>query len=233
MVAGGYHGLANRYGTTMTTRFVATVLLLALAAGCQNAGTNKAADMDADAFIAEGSELLDAGEPAKAVERFKLATEADATNGQAFYCLGCALAEIGCHQEAVVAYTKSAELSPDHATLPLYNMGNSLQELKEYDRAIEAFRQVTKLDPTEADAWTNLGRLLDDQGKHAEAIECYDTALKHAPHDAVTLTNRGNSLQALGRYQEAIDSYDRAMATEPGDAFATAAKVACLRRMSE
>jgi tetratricopeptide (TPR) repeat protein len=232
LIAGGYHGLVNRYGTTMTTRFIATVLLLALAAGCQNAGTNKAADMDADALIAEGSELLEAGEPAKAVERFKLATEADATNGQAFYCLGCALAEIDRHEEAVVAYAKSAELSPDHATLPLYNMGNSLQELKEYDRAIEAFRQVTKLDPTEADAWTNLGRLLDDQGKHAEAIECYDAALKHAPHDVVTLTNRGNSLQALGRFQEAIASYDKALAVEPGDVTAAKAKAACWRRMA-
>jgi tetratricopeptide (TPR) repeat protein len=213
-------------------KFIAATVLLVLAAGCHRTSTTKDATVDADSLIAEGSELLEAGKPAKAAEKFMLATEADATNGQAFYCLGCALAEIDRHQEAVIAFAKSAELAPDHAALSLYNMGNSLQELKEFDKAIEAFRRVTKLDPSEADAWTNLGRLLDDQGKHAEAIECYDNALKHAPQDAITLTNRGNSLQALGRFQEALESYDKALAMEPGDAIAEAAKAACLARMA-
>lgn len=215
----------------MASRFVAVVMLLALAAGCQRPSTSKAVTLDADSLMEEGLELLDAGEPKKAVEKFRLATEADATSGQAFYGLGCALAELDRHQEAVAAFAKSAKLSPDHATLPLYNMGNSLQELKQFDKAIEAFRQVTRLDPTEADAWTNLGRLLDDQGKHSEAIECYETALKHAPRDVVTLTNRGNSLQALGRFQEAIVSYDKALSIEPEDPIAKAAKTACLARL--
>ena len=189
--------------------------------------------MEADALIAQGLEFMEAGQNHEALQRFTSATKADPANGQAFYCLGCVLAELNRHEEAVNAFGSAAKLAPDHATLALFNMGNSLQELKQFDKAIEIFRMVTELDATDADAWTNLGRLLDEQGKHDEALRCYDRALEHAPDDVTTLTNRGNSLWALGQLQQAIDSYSKALVIDPHDPTATAAKAACEARLKE
>ncbi len=217
-----------------TRLWYATIVVIMLVAtgGCQQQPASEESRQLAADNIEAGNHLLERGKLAEALVAFDKALHADPASGQAFYCKGCALSDLGRYREAIDAYAQSAKLAPDHAALPLFNMGNAHQELKEFDQASEAFRKVTEIDPEFADAWTNLGRLHDDQGRHAEAIKCYDEALKTAPDDIDTLTNRGNSLQALERYQEAIACYDRALALDSSDATAQKAKIMCLARMA-
>src|SRR5262249_14615262 len=142
------------------------------------------------ALIDEGVGCLQVGDETGALKKFDAALALDPSMGQAWYCKGTIASGRGELREAIEFYGKSAQCSPEHAHLPLYNMGNAYQELGDLDKALDCFTIVTKVAPEMADAWINRGRLLDDLGHPAEAVECYDTALELAPEDVVAWSNR-------------------------------------------
>src|SRR5271168_5409299 len=65
---------------------------------------------------------------------------------------------------------------------------------KEYDTAIQLFRDALKIQADYADALDNLGKALDAVGKDPEAIDDFDRALKLAPQNAVFHSNKGLAL---------------------------------------
>jgi tetratricopeptide (TPR) repeat protein len=187
-----------------------------------------APENDPDALVERGMKQLRSGEAEAAVEAFAAAVKLDPRHGQAWYCKGCAHADLGQHEDAIHAYRESAKHAGDRAALPLFNLGNLYQELEQLQEAARCFHEAAKADPTMADAWINLGRILDDSGQHVPAIECYDKALEHAPDDVMAWSNRGNSLRALERFDEALASYRKALALDGDDLAARVGAGACL-----
>lgn len=189
---------------------------------------------NAGLLVEQGLSLLDAGKKKEAADRFRAATEVDPRHAQAWFSLGTAYASLGQHDLAVECYRNSAEHAPaDKKSLPLYNLGVSLQELGKFAAALEAYTRATTVNPDDADAWINRGRLLDDCGRHLEAIESYDKALALAPRDVVALTNRGNSLRSLRRFEEAMASYRAALLLEPNAPAGLAGLGACLGQLGQ
>ena len=72
--------------------------------------------------------------------------------------------------------------------------------------ASQAFKKVTKLNPTYADGFNNLGTTLKEQGKLEEAIEAYTKALAIKPDYAEAYNNMGNALKEQGKLEEAIEA---------------------------
>lgn len=185
-------------------------------------------------LVDEALALLEAGKTEQAAARLTEATRADPTHAQAWYCLGTIHSGAGRLVEAVDCYRRSAEHAPfDKKVLPLFNMGNALQNLGMVDEALDVFTLVTKVAPGYSDAWINRGRLLDDAGQHAEAIECYDTALALEPDEVMALANRGNSLRALERFTEARASYEAALVRDPHDPASLVGLGYCLSRLGQ
>ena len=86
--------------------------------------------------------------------------------------------------------------------------------------ATEAFKKVTKLNPTYGAGFNNLGVILEEQGKLDEAIGEYTKALAIEPENAEAHFNMGNALREKGKLGESIGSYTKALAIKPENALA-------------
>ena len=113
-----------------------------------------------------------------------------------------------------------------------FNKGRDLDDLGEYDEAIEAYDEAIRLNPNYAKAWFNKGLSLDDLGKYDEAVKAYDEAIRLDPNNAaMAWNNKGISLDDLGKYDEAIEAYDEAIKLDPNYATAWNNKGIALRKL--
>jgi Flp pilus assembly protein TadD len=85
-------------------------------------------------------------------------------------------------------------------------------------QAVEAYRQLLKLNPNIPEVCNNLGIALASQRKFGEAIDAYRQALALRPRYFEVLNNLGATLQKLGRHDEAISVYREALQLNPNTA---------------
>jgi predicted O-linked N-acetylglucosamine transferase (SPINDLY family) len=81
--------------------------------------------------------------------------------------------------------------------------------------AASAFKRVSELNPTYAEAYNNMGVALQKQGKVDEAIAAYNKALSLKPDYAEAYNNMGNALKEQGKLDEAITAYNKALSSKP------------------
>ncbi len=80
-------------------------------------------------------------------------------------------------QEAITAYEKAIKLNPEHA-VSYNNLGVIyLDELKDYDYAIEYFDEALKINPNYTLAYFNKARAYSELGKNEDAAKFYQIAL--------------------------------------------------------
>lgn len=84
------------------------------------------------------------------------------------------------------------------------------------EEAGEAFNAAIALNPTDAEAYSNLGVTFDSQKKYLEALGVYETALKIRPDFPHALFNKGNTHRHLGEINAARLSYEKALVSFPG-----------------
>ena len=94
-------------------------------------------------------------------------------------------------------------------------LGNFEYEGKNYEKAIEYYDEIIKIDIRNVNAWSNKGVVLDKLERSDEAIRCFDKALEINPKYADAWYNEGTALGNLGRYDEAIGCYDKALEIKP------------------
>ena len=94
-------------------------------------------------------------------------------------------------------------------------LGLALKGLKLSGEASEAFKQVTELNSSSADGFSNYGISLHDEGKLQEAVSAYKKALAINPHHAGAHYNMGNALKDQGEHEEAISAYKTAVSLKP------------------
>lgn len=109
------------------------------------------------------------------------------------------------HRRAYEQYLEGCKLDESEAT---------------YDGAEAAYRRAVELDPSLANALTNLGNLMFKRGRPDEAEQCYRRALAIDPEQPEAYYNLGFLLYDRGEVQEAIDGFKRALGSDP--AFADA-----------
>ena len=109
---------------------------------------------------------------------------------------------------AVVEQAKALTLQYPDAFLVWNILGAANKGLGRVEVASEAFKKVTKLNPTYADGFNNLGVTLQEQGKLDEAIQAYNKALSLKPDYAGAYNNMGNTLKDQGKLKEAMASYE-------------------------
>ena len=66
------------------------------------------------------------------------------------------------------------------------------------DRAIQDYDQAIRLNPNDADAFTNRGVDYADKGQYDRAVQDYNQAIRLDPNSAKAFTNRGRAYRALG-----------------------------------
>lgn len=94
-------------------------------------------------------------------------------------------------------------------------LGAANKDLGKLTEASEAFKNVTKLNPTYADGFNNFGITLQEQGKLDQAIEVFKKALSLKPEFAEAHYNMGNALKDQLKLDEAIKAYSKALSIKP------------------
>jgi protein O-GlcNAc transferase len=97
-------------------------------------------------------------------------------------------------------------------------LGQSLQALRRWDKAIGAYETALKLQPEFLDAWNNLGICLQLRRQFLQAAAAYRQALALDPANAGVMANLGTVLREMGDLAEAVELLRTASNLEPSAA---------------
>jgi cytochrome c-type biogenesis protein CcmH/NrfG len=92
---------------------------------------------------------------------------------------------------------------------------------KEQGVSVESAAQIfelekmTKENPDDAAAWTNLGNLYFDTGNHQKAITAYTRSLELNPNNANVMTDLGVMYRRSGQPKKAIEAFGKAAKIDP------------------
>lgn len=93
-------------------------------------------------------------------------------------------------------------LSKDKNSALLYNYGNCLRLLEQFEKSKDAYISSLKLNPNNAKAWKNLGSIYFELRNHDVEIDCYDNAIRIDPGLYEALFSKGVTLFRI--YGQAI-----------------------------
>lgn len=105
-------------------------------------------------------------------------------------------------------------VAPRAATAHL-NYGQVLAKEKAEDKAMEYFKEATRLNPSYGEAFNNIGLVLFHQDKIEEAVKQWQRAIECSRTYADPYANLGDAYARLGKDEEAIRMFRLAMHYEP------------------
>ena len=167
-------------------------------------------------FLAQGDDLLKAGQFSKAAEQYRLATEAKPLDGMLWERRAFALMRAGQLEEAVGALLRVQEFRQDPAgraevlrnVASIYLQGNALPKAEQY------FLEVVKLEPNDTSSLMWLAEMESQRGgarssklePRAENLEkalgYYDRVLAAEPDSLLATVNKRIAVMKLIRYQQ-------------------------------
>ena len=184
----------------------------------------------------------------KGIEFFKIATEFDPNNAEAFNNWGIALYYLAkmkqdesLFEQAFEKNQEAVRLNPEYANA-FNNWGNALSDLAKmkqeeslFKQAFEKYQEAVRLNPEYANAFNNWGIALSDlatmkqdKSLFKQAFEKYQEAVRLNPESANAFNNWGTALYNLAKmkqdeslFKQAFEKYQEAVRLNPeyADAF--------------
>ena len=128
----------------------------------------------------------------------------------ALHLLGAIAAQRQDHELAVDLIKKAVAVNSNDAQSH-YNLGFSLQGLKQFDLALTSYGRAVYLNPEFANAFSNRASVFEALYQFTDALADYNQALVLNPLNAEDYSNRAVVLRNLGRFEESITDCDRAI----------------------
>jgi tetratricopeptide (TPR) repeat protein len=122
-------------------------------------------------------------------------------------------------QQIVDDYTAAIRLNPTGCLLR-ENFACLLEWQGETARALEQWREVTRLLPYDPEGYEHIGHLLDTLGASAEAMPFFREALRLVPDSADAHFNYGASLVKMGKFAEAAREFSLTLKLNPNHPYA-------------
>jgi predicted TPR repeat methyltransferase len=172
------------------------------------AGYRRALALDpglAEAHFNLGQLLLERGEAGDAERALRAAEQAGNQGPGVASLLGDALFAQRRLDEALGAYQRTVDLSPDDAAAR-FDMAKTLEFLKRTDEAIGCYRKSLELEPASAAAHEGLVRALEASGRRDEALATLHAWLEAEPDQPVA-RHMLASLGAAEAPERASDAY--------------------------
>lgn len=110
-------------------------------------------------LIREGNKLYRSGQYAQAETKYRKALEKNGQNACASYNLGCALMKQGKTEEADKQFSlvaSSSQADKEFRSKNYYNKGVMYHSKKDYEKAIDAYKNALRLNPSDEHARKNL-----------------------------------------------------------------------------
>ncbi len=142
----------------------------------------------------------------------KLLRQSPSSGG--YYLLGCGLQREARYEEAVDAFREATRHEGFETADFFHNYAFCLEAVRRYEEALDAYRIAAQLNPSDADAWSNLGGLLAELGRWTDAAPCQERAVRLAP-DATRIVHFASTLYELSRLSEAERVLRDAVVTNP------------------
>jgi tetratricopeptide (TPR) repeat protein len=121
----------------------------------------------------------------------------------------------GSYDDLLLAYNYD---STDIAVL--VNLGNTVSELGETDKAVTYFKKAIDVDPKFAGSYINLGFYLQINNRHVEALPYFNKAIELDPNQGVFYNNRSFSLLKTGDIKGALSDVEKSIKLDPSNAYA-------------
>jgi tetratricopeptide (TPR) repeat protein len=168
-----------------------------------------------------GVALFRKGETDAAIAAYQQALALDPKCGWVRGSLADALRRKGDLNGLIACYRKVVELDPKNPW-PRIHLGEALRRQGKRDEAIACFkeaeaeaREVIRLKPDDANAYSSLGLALADQGRYEEAEAAYREAIRLNPKSCGEHYNLGLLLSAQNRWAEAEKEYRTNIRMDP------------------
>jgi type II secretory pathway predicted ATPase ExeA/tetratricopeptide (TPR) repeat protein len=117
--------------------------------------------------------------------------------------------------EAETMLLRAVDVSPDHAQAYV-TLGKFRTRTKEYDKAIQAYRNAIRLDPELSDALFNLGYIYATTGKFEDAETAFSGAVQlKPPYMGKSLFNLAVVQDKLGKMEQSLANLEKAVALMP------------------
>lgn len=132
--------------------------------------------------------------------------------------LKLSLALLLCSLLVTVAHAQISVATPSTTAAQFVEEGDKYAQDRQYDQAVEAYRQAIKLDATVGAAYRGLARAYVYMGRSPDALAPMQTAVRLEPNDSYTHLDLGITLQNLRRFDEALVEINEAKRLSPRDA---------------
>ena len=111
-------------------------------------------------------------------------------------------------------YNETLKSNPNHADAQ-NNLGIILNQLGQYQKAINCYEKAIQINPGHGDAHSNLGNIFKGLGELKKAVSCYEKAIQINPGHANAYNNLGNTFNQLGEHQKAVSCYEKTIQINP------------------
>ncbi len=159
------------------------------------------------------------GQPRKALEFFKQATEEDPRNALAWNGLGYCQVGLNNPEAAIAAYEQAIKSDPDDEDLHLI-LADYYTRLGRYRKAIESYKKAIALKPDLEAAYFKLGLVYTRLERLIEGKKAFETVIRLNPNAAPAYFNIGIADTRLGRYEQAVKAHQQALSLDPNFAAA-------------
>jgi Flp pilus assembly protein TadD len=180
----------------------------------------------ADALIAQGVKLLQAGHTDQAIAVFARAVQASPHNPVAHNNLAYALEEKGDLDKALAEYYAAVKLKPDYKDArdnlahAVCSKARQLSNHGETDAALGMLGKVTTEMPDAAEAWYTTGVILKDAGRDSEALNAWQHAAELKPNSGITHYVAASVRYEAKDFTTAIDELKKALQLTPKNVYA-------------
>jgi tetratricopeptide (TPR) repeat protein len=154
---------------------------------------------------------------ASGLKRCQKASDLDPNAAKAHYCLGLGWVKSGKDAEGAAAFERSIALLKDEPS-PKIELGHIRRKAKQWDAAIQLYREAVRLKADEADLHVNLGYCYKEKGELPAAEVEYRKAVQKDPASYFGNLNLGWVLVKTKRDAEAEPFYLKATELDPKQA---------------
>jgi tetratricopeptide (TPR) repeat protein/glycosyltransferase involved in cell wall biosynthesis len=161
-----------------------------------------------------GGCYLTAGDPVRALEHYRRATDGNPSYGEAWHGLGLALLALQRPEEALSALERACRLLPEDPEA-WANLGAAYGMQSNHEKAQQALEKALQLAPGRPDTLSNLGIAHMHQKRYDAAERALGEAARLDPANFDTLVRLSQLAQTLERHDEAIRWLERAVEHHP------------------
>lgn len=173
-------------------------------------------NLSGEASYKKGMGFFQAGDWAKALSWFTMATRENPDNNEAFFKVGYCRYQLGNYEGAIEAYNISIRLEPNQPGA-FHNLGVVNQQLNRFQEAADAFMEAIRLSPDKEESHQGLGLMYCEMKRFHEAIGEFNEAVRINPNNAQAHHNLGVTYYRIGLYKESLEAMIQAIRNDPDE----------------